>query len=150
MEVLNVKGLSKNFGGIQVLQNVSFSVHTGGKLVIIGPNGAGKTIFTNLINGQLSPTSGRISVFGEELLVYLPIAVFILGQGRSFQMIISTPRLFTILDNMLLAVQGTRSCQFQIFLVFSQLLFIKYYYDKAQELLEQWVYGKREMIPCKR
>ena len=131
MEVLNVKGLSKNFGGIQVLQNVSFSVHTGEKLVIIGPNGAGKTTLLNLLNGQLSPTSGQIYLFGEEITSLPTHRRVHLGQGRSFQISSLCPNL-TILDNMLLAIQGTQPCRFQIF---RSITIYKYLYDKAQELL---------------
>ncbi|MCJ7596925.1 MAG: ATP-binding cassette domain-containing protein, partial [Desulfobacterales bacterium] len=60
MEALKVEYLSKNFGGLEALLNVSFSVERGARRAIIGPNGAGKTTLFNLIAGEFPPSRGRI------------------------------------------------------------------------------------------
>jgi ABC-type branched-subunit amino acid transport system ATPase component len=65
MEVLKVEGLSKRFGGVYSLEDVSFSVSGGERLAIIGPNGAGKTTLFNVLAGQLSATRGRVYLFGQ-------------------------------------------------------------------------------------
>ena len=67
MEALKVENLSKQFGGVLAVNNVSFSLEVGERVVIIGPNGAGKTTLFNLINGQLSATSGRTYLFEEDI-----------------------------------------------------------------------------------
>ena len=61
MTSLSIEGLSKNFGGLQALYNLSLEIQPGERRAIIGPNGAGKTTLFHLIGGQLSPSSGRIS-----------------------------------------------------------------------------------------
>lgn len=114
MEALNIAGLTKYFGGVCSLQNVSFSVETGERLAIIGPNGAGKTTLFNLLAGQLSATRGRVFLFGQEITSLAPHRRAHLGIARSFQV---TNLFFnlTVLDNTLLAIQGTRSQSFQMF-----------------------------------
>ena len=70
MEILRVEGLFKDFGGVQALRNVSFSVEAGERLAIIGPNGAGKTTLFNVLHGQLSPTAGRAYVLGQDIYAH--------------------------------------------------------------------------------
>ncbi len=131
-EVLRVEGLSKNFGGVQVLENVSFSVQLGEKLAIIGPNGAGKTTLLNLLNGQLSPTDGRVYLVGEDITAMPTYRRAHLRQGRSFQLSSLCSNL-SILNNMILAIQGTHASRFQMF---GSITALKHLYVKAQELLE--------------
>jgi branched-chain amino acid transport system ATP-binding protein len=114
MEVLKVEGLSKRFGGVYSLEDVSFSVSGGERLAIIGPNGAGKTTLFNVLAGQLSPTYGRMYLFGKEITNIAPNRRARLGMARSFQI----SNLFfnlTVLDNTLLAIQGRRAQSFQMF-----------------------------------
>ncbi|HMP94763.1 MAG TPA: ATP-binding cassette domain-containing protein, partial [Phnomibacter sp.] len=63
--VLEINGLSKNYGPIQALQNVSLSIPTGTVYGILGPNGSGKTTMLGLIMNILQPTAGSIRLFGE-------------------------------------------------------------------------------------
>ena len=86
MEALRAEGLSKDFGGVHALRNVSFSVEAGERLAIIGPNGAGKTTLFNLLSGQLSPTAGRVYLFGQEITNIAAHNRAHLGIARSFQL----------------------------------------------------------------
>jgi len=131
MEALNIDGLTKYFGGVCSLQNVSFSVETGERLAIIGPNGAGKTTLFNLLAGQLSATRGRVFLFGQEITSLAPHRRAHLGLARSFQI----SNLFfnlTVLDNTLLAIQGTRS---QSYRMFRSITKYKDMFVEAQQLL---------------
>jgi branched-chain amino acid transport system ATP-binding protein len=85
MSLLSVKALSKNFGGVQALHEVNFDVQDGEILALIGPNGAGKTTCFNLINGLLPPTSGSISLQGQNLTGLPPYRRAALGLARTFQ-----------------------------------------------------------------
>lgn len=82
---LSVRNLSKSFGGLKAVQNVSFDVPAGSILGIIGPNGAGKTTLFNLLNGFLAPTGGEVSFEGKALVGLKPHQVCRLGIGRTFQ-----------------------------------------------------------------
>lgn len=103
MKALEVTGLCKNFGGLSVLQGVSFSVHTGERKAIIGPNGAGKTTLFNIISGMIKPTAGEIFMFGKNVTGLSPYRRSRLGLARTFQ----KNNLFfnlTVFDNIQLAL----------------------------------------------
>jgi branched-chain amino acid transport system ATP-binding protein len=114
MEALRVDGLSKDFGGVRAVRDVSFSVEVGEKLAIIGPNGAGKTTLFNLLNGQLLPTAGRIHLFGQDITTLPTHRRAHLGQARSFQLTSLFLNL-SVLKNVLLALQGTQPSRFRMF-----------------------------------
>ena len=141
MEALRVERLSKDFGGIHALREVSFSVETSEKLAIIGPNGAGKTTLFNVLNGQLSPTSGRIYFYGQDITNLPTHSQAHFGISRSFQI----ANLFlplTVLENVRLALQGIRSSRYQIFRSMDSYEDIN---DEAQELLKIWsLWEKRD------
>ncbi|NIQ38504.1 MAG: ATP-binding cassette domain-containing protein [Proteobacteria bacterium] len=113
-EALRVEGLSKNFGGVTAVNDVSFAVAVGERLAIIGPNGAGKTTLFDLINGQLSATAGRIYFFEQDVTDLPTHRRACLGQARAFQ-IISLLQKLTVLDNALLTLHGTKSTGFNMF-----------------------------------
>ncbi len=102
-KVLEVNGLSKAFGGIKAVNNVSFELHEGQLLAMIGPNGAGKSTCFNLINGQLRPDHGTIVIMGKQLNGSKPRDVFRLGVGRSFQITATLPSM-TVLENVQMAL----------------------------------------------
>ena len=85
MSTLDVRALSKSFGGVRAVERVSFSVAAGERLAMIGPNGAGKTTCFNLINGQLRPDAGEILFEEKKLAGYAPSERCRLGIGRTFQ-----------------------------------------------------------------
>ncbi|MBR7793656.1 ABC transporter ATP-binding protein [Undibacterium sp. FT147W] len=83
--MLQLQAISKNFGGLQVLQDVSFTMPQGSIFGLIGPNGAGKTTIVNLITGLLRPSSGEIRFNDQDLSVVEPHKITQLGIARTFQ-----------------------------------------------------------------
>lgn len=114
MEALQVEGLCKNFGGVEALKNVTFSVEAGEKLAIIGPNGAGKTTLLNVVNGQHSANSGHIYFIGRDITNLSVYKRAHLGIGRAFQSSTLFPSM-TVLNNLLLAIHGMRPSRLHFF-----------------------------------
>ena len=85
MSQLIVKGLSKQFGGVKAVQDVSFTIQGGTVHSVIGPNGAGKTTLFNLITGIYTPTSGSIEFEGTPVAGQAPAELARLGMSRTFQ-----------------------------------------------------------------
>jgi branched-chain amino acid transport system ATP-binding protein len=103
MSVLVARSLSKAFGGVRAVNDVSFEVAAGEFLAMIGPNGAGKSTCFNIINGQLAPDSGEI-LFGDKNIAGLaPRAVWRLGVGRTFQ-VAATFGSMTVIENVQMAL----------------------------------------------
>lgn len=155
MEVLRTENLSKYFGGVSAVKDVSFSVRMGEKLALIGPNGAGKTTLLNLINGQLKPTEGKIYCFGQDI-TRLPVhGRAHIGQARSFQ-IVSLFYNLTVITNALLAVQGTKPSRYQLFRPITsyddtittarELLEEMNLWDKRDELVQNLAYGEQRRL----
>jgi branched-chain amino acid transport system permease protein len=100
--IVAIEGISKAFGGTQVLQDVAITMARGEILGVIGPNGAGKTTLFNVINGFLRPDAGSIRLGGRDVTNIRPSALAHAGVGRTFQ----TVRLFpgmSVLDNVRVA-----------------------------------------------
>ncbi|CAA7624169.1 ABC transporter ATP-binding protein [Magnetospirillum sp. UT-4] len=85
MTLLRVDGLSKEFGGVHAVENLSFAVNPGTIHSIIGPNGAGKTTLFNLITGIYTPSSGRILFEDRDITAKRPFELARLGMSRTFQ-----------------------------------------------------------------
>ncbi len=83
--MLNIDHLSKRFGGVHAVQDVSFTVREGAIHSVIGPNGAGKTTLFNLVSGIYAPTSGTITFNGENVAGMAPDALARRGLSRTFQ-----------------------------------------------------------------
>ncbi|HFC12827.1 MAG TPA: ABC transporter ATP-binding protein [Anaerolineae bacterium] len=96
---LQVRNISKNFGGLQVLKNVSFEVKGPELIGLIGPNGAGKTTLTNVLDGALNPSSGTVYLNGKRIDALKPYDVAKAGLGRTFQVTRSFRRM-TVLENL--------------------------------------------------
>lgn len=101
--VLQVRNLAKAFGGVKAVDNISFDLEMRQLLAMIGPNGAGKSTCFNLINGQLHPDSGSISIMGKKINGLKPRQVWKLGVGRTFQ-ITATFSSMTVLENVQMAL----------------------------------------------
>jgi len=103
--LLEVTGLTKTFGGLRAVDDVSFTVRAGTILGIIGPNGAGKTTLFNVMNGVLQADSGQAMLEGAPLVGRKLHRVCRMGVGRTFQVVRSFPRL-PLLDNVLVGAHG--------------------------------------------
>jgi len=103
MSALEVRGLSKAYGGVQAVRGVSFAVDAGEVVALIGPNGAGKTTCFNMLNGQLRPDSGEIALAGRSVVGLRPHQVWRLGVGRTFQ-VTATFSSMTVRENVQVAL----------------------------------------------
>jgi branched-chain amino acid transport system ATP-binding protein len=99
--LLAVSGVSKHFGGVRAVEDISLSVPRGALTSIIGPNGAGKTSLLNVISGFYRPDSGSIRFEGKDVTGMRPSAVAALGIARTFQNIALFAGM-TVLDNIML------------------------------------------------
>lgn len=134
MTALVIENLSKDFDGLKALDNINLTIAVGERRAIIGPNGAGKTTLFNLIAGALSPSSGRVYLFGREV-TKLPMHRRIsLGMARTFQL----TNLFaglTLRDNLLLAVQGLDWAKYNFI---RPVRTYRPFWCKVQDMLEKW------------
>jgi branched-chain amino acid transport system ATP-binding protein len=98
MALLQVNSLTKHFGGLAAVQNVSFEIRRGEIVSLIGPNGAGKTTIFNLLSGIYSPNKGEIRLDGEDLVGCKPFEICQRGIGRTFQIMQPFPHM-TVIEN---------------------------------------------------
>ena len=114
LSLLDIRGVSKHFGGIRAIEDISFSLKSGTIMSIIGPNGAGKTTLFNCLTGFITPTRGTIVYSGTDISGLSADRVSRLGISRTFQNI----RLFsgmTVIENVMVAQHATiRSGLFSI------------------------------------
>ena len=103
--LLKVENLSRAFGGLKAVSDVSFSVAEGEILGIIGPNGAGKTTLFNVLNGVLPADEGSAQLGDRQMLGRKTFEVCRMGVGRTFQVVRSFPRL-PVLDNVIVGAYG--------------------------------------------
>jgi len=106
--LLEAKGISRAFGGVQALDNCSLTVEKGSITGLIGPNGSGKTTLFNVITGYVKPDQGTVSFAGEDVTGARPNEIFSKGVGRTFQLTRIFGRM-TVLENMLVATQREES-----------------------------------------
>src|SRR4030043_1568716 len=100
--VLQAEGLSKHFGGLVAVNQVSFQIQPNESVGIIGPNGSGKTTFFNLITGFFPPTQGRIHFFGKDITGIAPDQRVLRGMVRTFQLV-SVFNSLTVWENLVLS-----------------------------------------------
>ena len=129
--LLELKGLSKNFGGLHAVRDVTLEVLPGDRKAIIGPNGAGKTTLFNLITGILPASSGQVLLFGQDVTGWPSHRRTALGMARTFQVTHLFPKL-SVLDNVLLAINGLRRSKFVMWRFLSSYRDV---YEKAHGLL---------------
>ena len=139
MTALTVEHLRIDFGGLRAVDDVSLAVDVGERRVILGPNGAGKTTLFNLITGVLTPLSGTIRLFANDVTRLAPYRRVRLGLGRTFQISTLFPRL-TVLESVLLAVQGADAARFSLLRPRGTY---RHLAQRAEELLAEWELGNR-------
>lgn len=113
MGVLEVRNVSKRFGGLQALRDVNLSVEEGTVHAIIGPNGAGKSTLLNCFVGRLIPDSGTVTFDGHSLIGRKPYQINQLGVSRVFQ----TPEIFTdlnVFENVMIPCFAKRDGAFEL------------------------------------
>lgn len=128
--VLEVRNLSKSFGGVHAVKDVNFDLKEGEFLALIGPNGAGKTTCFNMLNGYLKPNSGSVSLRGKALIGHPPRKIWRMGVGRTFQ-ITATFLSMTVVENVQMALISHHRRVFDLFSRATRL-----YADEAMALLE--------------
>jgi branched-chain amino acid transport system ATP-binding protein len=101
--ILSVRNLSRNFGAIKAVDNVSFDLAKGELLALIGPNGAGKSTCFNMLMGQLKPSSGTVQLMGKNIAGMQPRKIWRMGVGRTFQ-ITATYTSMTVVENVQMAL----------------------------------------------
>ncbi len=143
-EMLKIDNVTQAYGGLTVLQGISFAVAGGEKVALIGPNGAGKTTALNVITGLLSPVSGKVYLAGQDI-TKLPVQRRIaLGMGRSFQITSLFPEL-SILHNVLLAFLGVQKSSYHMF---KRITSFKPANAAAKELLDSvGLWDQRDLLP---
>jgi len=134
MSALVAEAVSRNFGGVQALSNVSFTVQPGERRLIIGPNGAGKTTLFNMISGAFAVSDGTIRLFGRDITHLPPYERARMGLARTFQITNLFPNL-TVLENVLLALQAMDD---SAFLLHRPMRANAHLFARAGALLEAW------------
>ena len=131
MALLDVKHLTKNFGGLTAVGDVTLELNEGELVGLIGPNGAGKTTLFNLLTGVYEPSEGTITLDGNLLNGKKPYHIAALGLSRTFQNI----RLFkemTVLDNVLVGLANSHKSN-----IVASLLRLLSYYSSEKELRQK-------------
>ena len=105
MTLLEVRGLSKSFGGLRAVSDVSFDLREAELLALIGPNGAGKTTCFNMLNGHLKADSGTVKLGGRNIGGKRPREIWRLGIGRTFQ-IAATFSSMSVRENVQMALMS--------------------------------------------
>jgi branched-chain amino acid transport system ATP-binding protein len=140
--VLRVSHLSKSYGGVQAVSDVSFSLAAGELLALIGPNGAGKTTCFNLLNGQITAGSGSAEFEGRNLLGLKPRQIWRLGVGRTFQ-ITATFASMTVRENVQTALLNFHGKLNSVVSLAERL-----YLDEAMALLARVGIAEQAARPC--
>jgi branched-chain amino acid transport system ATP-binding protein len=103
--MLEVVGLTKQFGGLTAVSDVSLEVHVGQVHVVIGPNGAGKSTLINMLSGDLPPSAGQVTLDGQDVTGFPADRISRMGVGRSYQKT-NIFQTFTVFENCRLAAQS--------------------------------------------
>ncbi len=140
--VLDVRGLSKSFGGVDAVVDVSFTLQRGELLALIGPNGAGKTTCFNMLMGQLKPSAGKVYLNGENITGMAPRRIWRKGVGRTFQ-ITGTYSSMTVVENIQMALLSHHRKIYSMMGVAH-----RQYRDEAMQLLQLVGMQDQSERPC--
>jgi branched-chain amino acid transport system ATP-binding protein len=142
MSGLEVRRLSKNYGGVQAVREVSFAVDPGELLAMIGPNGAGKTTCFSMLNGQVAPDSGEVLFDGRRVTGLRPHQLWRLGVGRTFQ-VTATFGSMSVRENVQLALLSWARKLFSFCSIAS-----RFRVEQADALLERVGMLEQAQRPC--
>jgi branched-chain amino acid transport system ATP-binding protein len=113
-QALVLEGVTRNFGALRAIENVSFSVAAGERRAVIGANGAGKTTLFNVITGDFPASIGRVLFFGEDVTLHSPFERIRMGLRRTYQSSLLF-RDLSVRDNLFLAVRGVSRNRYSFF-----------------------------------
>lgn len=134
--ILSLKNISKSFGGLKIIEDISLDITVGERVGLIGPNGAGKTTLFNMIAGDLKPTEGTISYFGEVINRVPNYKRSESGIVRTFQKNNLMMGL-TVQENLFLVLQRLRNKHMQWWKWINQKNYSDLYFE-AENILEEW------------
>jgi ABC-type branched-subunit amino acid transport system ATPase component len=110
-DALVLEGVTRSFGALRAIEDISFSVAVGERRAVIGANGAGKTTLFNVVTGDYPATHGRVRFFGEDVTALPPHERIRMGMRRTYQSSLLF-RDLTVRDNLFLAVRGVSRNRF--------------------------------------
>ena len=140
---LVLEELTKEFGGLIAVDHLNLEIEAGERHGIIGPNGAGKTTLFNLICGELPPSDGAVTFFGQDVTRMRTHKRIALGISRTFQINNLFPKL-TVRQNLLLAAQGLERTKFVMYRPISSY---SYLHDKTKNILHEFgLWDQREVL----
>jgi branched-chain amino acid transport system ATP-binding protein len=145
MNALAVSNVSRRFGGVQAIDDVSLHIPTGERRALIGTNGAGKTTLFNIVHGQIAPSSGRIELFGRDVTRASTHERARLGVARTFQITSLFPRL-TVFENTIVAVNALAPWHF---VLHRPLTRYRGAHERARGLLERWNLTQYSDVPVR-
>jgi branched-chain amino acid transport system ATP-binding protein len=134
MEPLVAEHVAMQFGGLKAVNDVSFSMQPGERRALIGPNGAGKTTLFNLVAGQLTPSAGRILLFGHDVTRLPPFRRAALGLARTFQ-ITNLFKHLSVAENLNLAVQALQPKRYAMHRPLTSYADVT---SRTEHLLKEW------------
>ena len=149
MSLIEVKNVSKQFGGLAALTDVSFVLNKGEILGLIGPNGAGKTTMFNVINGFYPPTKGDVLLKGEKVSNLKPHVLCKLGVARTFQVVKPLQRMST-LDNVIASAFIRTKSKAEAQEVALEVLKFTNLYDDRNVISKSLPLGKRKRLEIAR
>jgi branched-chain amino acid transport system ATP-binding protein len=111
---IELRGVTRNFGGLKAVDDVTFSIAQGSRHVVIGPNGAGKTTLFALMSGELELSSGQIKLFGSDVSSWSAMRRSRVGLGRTYQ-ITNVFSGLSVEENLVLAMRGRKGGRLSMF-----------------------------------
>jgi ABC-type branched-subunit amino acid transport system ATPase component len=133
MSLFQISGLTKRFGALAAINDVTVDIEHGGIMSIIGPNGAGKTTLFNLLTGFIKPNKGKILYKGTDVTGLKPYQIIKHGISRSFQ-VVSLFEEMTVLDNVIVGTQRNLGYMNRLFARYDRQAEVR---DKAMEILDR-------------
>lgn len=149
MSLIEVRSVSKQFGGLAALTDVSFVLNKGEILGLIGPNGAGKTTMFNVINGFYPPTKGDVLLKGEKVSNLKPHVLCKLGVARTFQVVKPLQRMST-LDNVIASAFIRTKSKAQAEEISMEVLKFTNLYDDRNVISKSLPLGRRKRLEIAR